>query len=289
MTKRDDNNPQGISNRAAAWFIGCLAAGILIGFAAWCFAEFRFDRGIDRAVALLSVDAERTEARAELDLAAQETMATAAIVTAVLSMVSMVFIAATVWFTKDASVHAQRALTETLRISQRELMPYLVSAFSSINVEDLLNINEQKKYNLFFNISNSGQTPAYIKYIVFEFDIAKEIAPKGLSDKIDVAKVVKPNTSTESIFAYIPFEIAILMKHSDKQHSLKVEIYTSDIFSDVRLYRHDYIVKITETDFVERHSSGDLLKIKVSFDNSSNPLRSWDGATDGPIASSLDT
>lgn len=170
----DEDPDKWLMGGPVAWFAMAAIVAIIVGAVGWGYAEFRADRAVRDALALAADEPARESLRNELDLAAQQTMATAAIVATVLSALSMAFVALTVWFTRDASVQArkslalsQRALIETIEISKRELMPYL-NVNISVDPSEISEIDLNYDVKIFLDISNHGKTPCHVTSIYFD-------------------------------------------------------------------------------------------------------------------------
>lgn len=223
----DDDPDKWLKNGPAAWFTIAAVVAIMVGAVAWSYGEFRADRAVREALALAADNATRESLRNELDLAAQQTMATAAIVAAILSAVSMAFVALTVWFTRDASVQSRRALTETLRISQRELRPYLAAAFSNYRSD-----RHGHVYSLIFTITNYGSTPAYLRHVSFYLSNIEHIFSYDLSGTIPIGEILGPDKSIETPFIKIGKQEINKISYHEEQITVIVKILFSDIFKN---------------------------------------------------------
>ncbi len=161
MSSDDD----GLTSGPAAWMIMATLVAVVIGLAAWSYAGFQATTQLADALALASDD-ERVELLAALDLMAQQRMATAAIVAVVLSAISAIMLAGTVWFTLDASRQsrrsaeiAQAALNEARATSRRELMPHIAGEVT------IKRIVLPFSFDLQVTVSNFGKTPCHLKEV----------------------------------------------------------------------------------------------------------------------------
>lgn len=291
MTKRDDDNPdEWLSSGPAAWFIISLTAVAFVGLVAWGFGEFRANRVVEAAIAVAPTDEARKPLREELDLTAQQTMATAAIVATVLSAIIMVFIALTVWFTRNASIQAQkslaisqRALDETLAASRREIMPYLVAQASCSNIHDVDEIDSRTRLIIVLSIKNFGQTPCYIKYIRSYIKEKDEIHEMAQPRRRPVRKTIASQETCEIIVAFFSAAKAWSMRESTEYATLYIQIVSGDIFYDDREDHLKYIINSVIPMSDDGNLYGDAVTLELRPDSADNPLRSWIGTMDGGI------
>jgi flagellar basal body-associated protein FliL len=289
MDKRDDNPDEWLLDGPSAWFAIALAAIFIVAMVAWGFGEFRANHLIEAAIAVAPVDEARKPLREELDLAAQRTMATAAIVAVVLSAASMIFVAATVYFTRDASVQArlslaisQEALNEAMASSRRELRPYLVASTSSPTVRTVASITEKSSLRIEISIKNYGQTPCYIKEVRSYIDYGNLHQEGNRVRTRRIGKVVVSQETADETLTLFSAKRACDMRESKSSATLYLQIYCTDIFEDDRketlLFRIDSVLPVVRGEIL-----GDSVAIRLTPNRSQNPLRSSFGTLDGSI------
>lgn len=282
MTKRDHDKHRRDISRIPAWFIACVVYGMLIGFTAWSVAEFRFDMGLERALELLPSSAERVEVRNELDLAAQQTMATSAIIAAILSGFSMAFVAATVYFSYNSLNQSHRALEETLAVSRRELMPYLVANAFCHSAHDAIEIDDRSFFLIKIFITNYGQTPCYIKYIRSYIKDGNTIHAMANPRKREVRKTIASKENHTVDVAFFSALKAFEMRDTFERSTLYIQIVSGDIFYDDREDHLKYTIASC-TPELEGDYYHDMIELRLEPDGVDNPLRSWVGTMDGGI------
>lgn len=150
-----------------AWMVMAIVLAAALGA---ILAVFVADGRIADGLRAAATAGERVLLRDELDLIAQRRMATAAVVAVVLSALSAVMLAGTVWFTLLAARHSQKsaeiaqaALDEARATSRRELVPYLAIELSfptALNLDEP--VFEGDTFPVRIEIINLGQTPCYV-------------------------------------------------------------------------------------------------------------------------------
>lgn len=284
----DEDPDKWLMGGPVAWFAMAAIVAIIVGAVGWGYAEFRADRAVRDALALAADEPARESLRNELDLAAQQTMATAAIVATVLSALSMAFVALTVWFTRDASVQArkslalsQRALDETLSASRRELRPYL---FATANCSEILGFDEIKvgtNFIIKIHLNNFGKTPFYFETLRSTLSMKQNGIVIPIVRERFIGVTIEP--MGEFKFAALTFSANLAWDEREyiNKYPVFFEFIGSDLFHNKRICFANFVISAKSPMRDDGFTFEDCVRLEIRAFPGNNPLRPQDGVQDG--------